>query len=404
MTQVIKSSSKIFLFCFLFLFIFAIPLATLAANYSKAITVDPVGIFPSSVSYRYNRDSGSWEYNGRYGGWKDVDQMGQHWYSTMYTSVLREVSAGLIGKDEQAGLSFFKEIYQEEIDTSFSGLQEAITDTQTSSQAAAGTGSSQGFSFTPTVKFPIGGQSMNFTTVACQEGEDCEIPWLGEYVSALYQYGVGLAAVLAAVMIMVGGFIWLMSAGSPDKVGKAKDFIISALTGLFLALFSFIILTGINPRLVEINPLSIVNNAEQKNKVTTDPTTGQPKTILAQDCDEVTGQCQEVPITPSLEDEYDQTIAASDLDEAAVEKALGEIGKVDLIIAYTKLSDGTIKQIADGKINNQLIETIYKEVGPKRSSRFYNELTPETRNSLLNMLERESPGATQTIYRLLGNQ
>ena len=103
---------------------------------------------------------------------------------------------------------------------------------------------------------------MNFTPIdpqACGgEGGECEIPWMSEYISALYQYGVGLAAVLAAVMIMVGGFIWLMSGGSPDKVGKAKDFIISALSGLFLALFSFMILNGINPRLVEIDPLAVV--------------------------------------------------------------------------------------------------------------------------------------------------
>ncbi|MFA5021855.1 MAG: hypothetical protein WC508_02155, partial [Patescibacteria group bacterium] len=49
----------------------------------------------------------------------------------------------------------------------------------------------------------------------------------------------------------------LMSAGSPDKVGKAKEFITAALTGLVLALFSFLILNTVNPRLTQLQPLQV---------------------------------------------------------------------------------------------------------------------------------------------------
>ena len=112
--------------------------------------------------------------------------------------------------------------------------------------------------YMPDLEVAIGGTKLILKPAgACGASGDGQcIGWIGDYVSALYQYGVGLAAVLAAVMIMVGGFIWLMSAGSPDKVGKAKDFIFSALSGLFLALFSFMILATINPELVSFSPLS----------------------------------------------------------------------------------------------------------------------------------------------------
>jgi hypothetical protein len=91
-----------------------------------------------------------------------------------------------------------------------------------------------------------------------QSEDHIDISWLSEYISALYRYGVGLAVTLAVVMIMAGGFLWLMSGGSPDRVGKAKEFIISAFSGVLLALFSFIILQGINPELVKLATLNIL--------------------------------------------------------------------------------------------------------------------------------------------------
>jgi len=94
------------------------------------------------------------------------------------------------------------------------------------------------------------------------------IPWMGQYIAAVYRYSVGIAAVLAVVMIMVGGFTWLVSGGSPDKIGRAKEFIVSALIGLALALFSYVILYTINPRLVNITSIGIgVTEIERESKI-----------------------------------------------------------------------------------------------------------------------------------------
>jgi len=111
--------------------------------------------------------------------------------------------------------------------------------------------------FTPVLNVKIGPNVVTFPTVSCTEGEDCEIPWIGQYFKVLYQYGVGLAAMLAAIMIMIGGFLWLASAGSPDRVKTGKELITGALSGLVLALFSFLILFTINPELVNLKPLVI---------------------------------------------------------------------------------------------------------------------------------------------------
>ncbi|MFA6215816.1 MAG: pilin [Patescibacteria group bacterium] len=116
----------------------------------------------------------------------------------------------------------------------------------------------------PKMQVIIGSTKIDFQTVSCTAGSECSIPWLGQYISALYNYGVGFAAALAIVMIMVGGLVWLMSAGSPDKVGKAKEFITSALSGLFLALFAIMVLTAINPKLTNLEAIRIKQIAVAK--------------------------------------------------------------------------------------------------------------------------------------------
>src|SRR3989344_5120444 len=116
--------------------------------------------------------------------------------------------------------------------------------------------------YKPQLSVQIGENTIDFDAVSCAPGEECEIGWISQYVVAVYRYGVGLAAILAAIMIMVGGFLWLTSGGSPDRVGKAKEFITGSLTGLLLALFSYLILYTVNPRLVALEPISITRPAE----------------------------------------------------------------------------------------------------------------------------------------------
>lgn len=94
-----------------------------------------------------------------------------------------------------------------------------------------------------------------------------EIAWIGQYIAAIYQYGVGLAVVLAVVVIMAAGFLYLVSAGSQEKVKVAKDYILSALTGLFLALFSYLILYTVNPRLVNLSSLVIGRPADIESRL-----------------------------------------------------------------------------------------------------------------------------------------
>ncbi|MCL5795038.1 MAG: hypothetical protein M1338_01645 [Patescibacteria group bacterium] len=109
------------------------------------------------------------------------------------------------------------------------------------------------YKFVPAV--PIPGTS--FSSTNCVSGDNnCSVPWLAEYIYGIFKYGVIAAAILAAAMIMIAGFLWLTAGGSPNQISKAKDIISSSFLGLFLALFSTVILQTINPNLINLKALS----------------------------------------------------------------------------------------------------------------------------------------------------
>ncbi|HLD31566.1 MAG TPA: N-acetylmuramoyl-L-alanine amidase [Patescibacteria group bacterium] len=83
------------------------------------------------------------------------------------------------------------------------------------------------------------------------------IPFFGEYLAAVYRYGVVVIAILAIVMIIKSGFDWSMSGGSPEKITQAKKRIGEALLGVFLALGSYTVLYSINPELVNFRSLRV---------------------------------------------------------------------------------------------------------------------------------------------------
>jgi len=56
------------------------------------------------------------------------------------------------------------------------------------------------------------------------------------------QWILGILGLVAVVMIILGGFIWMTAAGNEEKVRKAKAILTSAIIGLVIVLLSFAIL------------------------------------------------------------------------------------------------------------------------------------------------------------------
>ena len=113
--------------------------------------------------------------------------------------------------------------------------------------------------FTPQVTIP--GSSFQAGVTSPLEASTGPI---ARYISAIYNYGVGIVGILAALMLMIGGIIWLTAAGSSSKIEQAKSFIGSSLTGMALVLTAYILLNTINPDLVNLRTTTVTQLEELK--------------------------------------------------------------------------------------------------------------------------------------------
>lgn len=64
---------------------------------------------------------------------------------------------------------------------------------------------------------------------------------LKETVINIIQWVLGILALVAVVMIIIGGFQWLTSAGNEERIEKAKKVISSAVIGLIIVLLAWAI-------------------------------------------------------------------------------------------------------------------------------------------------------------------
>lgn len=74
-----------------------------------------------------------------------------------------------------------------------------------------------------------------------------------DYIVEIHKFAVIIAAILAVIFMMIGGFLWLSSAGNSQSVSTGQNFIKGAIIGLILTLFSWYILAGIDTRLVNLS-------------------------------------------------------------------------------------------------------------------------------------------------------
>jgi hypothetical protein len=75
---------------------------------------------------------------------------------------------------------------------------------------------------------------------------------LAQYIGIIYNFLLSMVGMVAAVMMVIGGFQYLTSAGDPGRIGAAKSRMANALIGMVLALGAYTILNTINPQLLRL--------------------------------------------------------------------------------------------------------------------------------------------------------
>src|SRR3989338_4527794 len=84
------------------------------------------------------------------------------------------------------------------------------------------------------------------------------IPYLGEYLAAVYRYAVVAVSVLSVVILIFAGIQWMIPAGEGGSKDSAKKRIAGAMTGLVITIGSYTLLYTINPNLVEFKNLKVL--------------------------------------------------------------------------------------------------------------------------------------------------
>lgn len=102
----------------------------------------------------------------------------------------------------------------------------------------------------------------------CRYNDDgsyyCNVPWISQYIQAIYNYSLAIAGILAALVLMAGGLVWLISAGDASKVTLAKELIGGSIAGLIILGCSVMLLRQINPELTAFGPLGIDGRAREE--------------------------------------------------------------------------------------------------------------------------------------------
>lgn len=75
------------------------------------------------------------------------------------------------------------------------------------------------------------------------------LPGLVKYIFTL---AIGISGLLAFGVLIYSGTQWLTSAGNPARINDSKDRIFAAFLGLIILLCAYVILTTINPDLINI--------------------------------------------------------------------------------------------------------------------------------------------------------
>ncbi len=75
---------------------------------------------------------------------------------------------------------------------------------------------------------------------------------MSNILNGLFAISIGVSAILAVIMLTIGGFKH-MTSESAFKISGAKEQMTNAIVGLLIVLLSYVILYTINPEIVSLN-------------------------------------------------------------------------------------------------------------------------------------------------------
>lgn len=151
---------------------------------------------------------------------------------------------------------------------------------------------------TPSLGVPIPGASLSAPT---RESGVVRVAFLGEYINAAYRYLSTIGLVIAIVMVVYGGFLYLGGSAGVGSIQRGKTIIIDSIIGMLLILSAYAILNIVNPDTVNLKTLELAFVNEEQLQRTIETPTGDPEADAggASDPGNISGDCP-VNLTESI--------------------------------------------------------------------------------------------------------
>jgi hypothetical protein len=83
---------------------------------------------------------------------------------------------------------------------------------------------------------------------------------IADCVASIYRWSLGVAVLLALIMIIVSGYLYMTAGGNAQSVSLAKEMFTGAFIGLIILFAAVLILRTISPELVSFKPLPPITN------------------------------------------------------------------------------------------------------------------------------------------------
>jgi len=80
---------------------------------------------------------------------------------------------------------------------------------------------------------------------------------LGYCIVEIYKWSLGIAVIVALIMIILSGYMYMTAGGDAQKVTVAKEMFAGAFIGLIILFAAVVILRTINPDLVNFSSLDL---------------------------------------------------------------------------------------------------------------------------------------------------
>ncbi len=106
----------------------------------------------------------------------------------------------------------------------------------------------------PTNKAHAASSIMGSTSNSCRTNGDCSLNDFMKLIIGSYDMVFGYIGAIALLMFIIGGLMFLISAGNQEKIAQAKKIMISAVIGLAIVFASYLIIDFI------LNTIGYVNN------------------------------------------------------------------------------------------------------------------------------------------------